>query len=123
MTKSAPAKTDLEHAADRVPRHSVQRIVERSRCAELCFCGRDEAVHGRHHGRPMTPLRAKYIRDLVIRGRAARTQQSYTSYVADRARYYRRSPAQISYEEVADWLQHLIKQRRPSASSVNIAVN
>jgi site-specific recombinase XerD len=71
----------------------------------------------------MTPLRAKYIRDLAIRGRAARTQQSYTSYVADLARYYRRSPDQISYEEVASWLHYLIKERRQSASSVNIAVN
>jgi integrase/recombinase XerD len=71
----------------------------------------------------MTPLRAKYIRDLAIRGRSARTQQSYTSYVADLARYYRRSPDQISYEEVADWLHHLIQERHYSASSVNIAVN
>jgi len=71
----------------------------------------------------MTPLRAKYIRDLAIRGRAARTQQAYTSYVADLARYYRRSPEQISYEEVADWLHHLIRERHYSASSVNIAVN
>ena len=71
----------------------------------------------------MTSLRAKYIRDLAIRGRAARTQQSYTSYVADLARHYRRSPDQISYEEVADWLHYLIKERHQAASSVNIAVN
>jgi len=51
----------------------------------------------------MTSLRAKYIRDLAIRGRATRTQQSYTSYVADLARHYRRSPDLISYEQVADW--------------------
>jgi integrase/recombinase XerD len=71
----------------------------------------------------MTSLRAKYIRDLAIRGRATRTQQSYTSYVADLARHYRRSPDQISYEDVADWLHHLIKERHQAASSVNIAVN
>src|SRR5436309_16021012 len=44
----------------------------------------------------MTSLRAKYIRDLAIRGRATRTQQSYTSHVADLARHYRRAPDQIS---------------------------
>src|SRR5436309_14479975 len=71
----------------------------------------------------MTSLRAKYIRDLAIRGRATRTQQSYTSYVADLARHYRRSPDQISYEEVADWPHYLIQERHQSASSVNIAVN
>ena len=34
----------------------------------------------------MTPLRAKYIRDLAIRGRAIRTQQAYTAFVVDLAR-------------------------------------
>src|SRR4030088_2203265 len=71
----------------------------------------------------MTPLRAKYIRDLVIRGRSKHTQEAYTRYVRDLARYYRRSPELISYEEVTDWLYHLIKERQLSASSVNIAVS
>jgi hypothetical protein len=40
----------------------------------------------------MTGLRAKYVRDLASRGRALRTQESYTSYVADLARFLDRSP-------------------------------
>ena len=71
----------------------------------------------------MTPLRAKYIRDLVIRGRSKNTQKAYTRCVCDLARYYRRSPELISYEEVTGWLHHLIKERQLSASSVNIAVS
>src|SRR3982074_2266903 len=71
----------------------------------------------------MTPLRAKYIRDLVIRGRSENTKEAYTRYVRDLARYYRRSPELISYEEVMDWLYHLITERLLSASSVNVAVN
>src|SRR5258708_10875365 len=71
----------------------------------------------------MTALRAKYIRDLAVRGRALRTQESYSSYVADLARYYHRSPDQITYDEVVDWIHHLIRERRQAASSVNIAVN
>ena len=71
----------------------------------------------------MTPLRAKYIRDLVIHGRSKHTQEAYTRYVRDLARYYRRSPELISYEEVTGWLYHLIKERQLSASSVNIAVS
>jgi site-specific recombinase XerD len=43
--------------------------------------------------------------------------------VADLARYYSRSPARISYEEVANWIHYLIGERKLSASSVNIAVN
>src|SRR5260370_1071994 len=58
----------------------------------------------------MTPLRAKYIRDLTIRGRARRTQRAYTRYVSELARYYQRSPELISYEEVTNWLYHLIKE-------------
>lgn len=71
----------------------------------------------------MTPLREKYIRGLAIRGRAVRTQQAYTSFVADLARYYKRSPDGLSYEEVTVWIEHLIRQRKLAASSVNIAVN
>ena len=71
----------------------------------------------------MTPLRAKYIRDLTIRGRARRTQRAYTRYVSELAHYYQRSPELISYEEVTNWLYHLIRERQLSASSVNVAVN
>jgi hypothetical protein len=71
----------------------------------------------------MTPLREKFIRGLAIRGRAERTQQAYTAYVADLARYFHRSPDQISYEEVTVWIHHLIKERQLAPSSVNIAVN
>src|SRR5260370_36530004 len=71
----------------------------------------------------MTPLRAKHIQHLVIRARSENTQEAYTRYVCDLARYYRRSPELISYEEVTGWLYYLIKERQLSASSVNIAVS
>src|SRR5438132_151979 len=71
----------------------------------------------------MTPLRAKYIRDLVIHGRSKHTQEAYTRYVCDLARYYRRSPELICYEEVTCWLYHVIKARQLSASTVIIAVS
>src|ERR1700730_12194352 len=71
----------------------------------------------------MTSLRAKYIRDLTVRGRAQRTQRAYIRYVSELAGYYQRSPELISYEEVTNWLYHLIKERQLSASSVNVAVN
>src|ERR1700716_4563256 len=48
----------------------------------------------------MTPLRAKYIRDLVIRGRSENTQEAYTRYVdggrfssAILPRFMRRTPS------------------------------
>src|SRR5246127_5976261 len=85
--------------------------------------GGEGGSRGRHNGRPMTPLRAKYIRDLVIHGRSKHTQEAYTRYVCDLARYYRRSPELISYGEVTGWLYHLIKERQLSASRVHNAVS
>jgi site-specific recombinase XerD len=52
-----------------------------------------------------------------------RTQESYTSYVADLAKFHGRSPELITYDQVVDWIHHLIRERHLAASSVNIAVN
>lgn len=71
----------------------------------------------------MTPLREKYLRDMTVRGLAERTRQSYTSFVVNLAGFYDRSPDQISYDEVVDWIHHLIRDRHLAPSSVNIAVN
>src|SRR5256885_1837008 len=71
----------------------------------------------------MTTLRQKYIRDLTIRGKAERTQEAYTGYVAELARFHHKSPDLLSYDQVADWIFHLIRERKLSSSSVNIAVN
>jgi site-specific recombinase XerD len=60
---------------------------------------------------------------MAVRGLAQRTQQSYTSYVADLARHCYRSPDLIPYDEVVDWVHHLIRDRHLAPSSVNIAVN
>src|SRR5579864_6136858 len=60
------------------------------------------------------PLRAKYFRDLAIRGRAERTQQSYSRYVSELARYYHRSPELISYYRRAlslGWFSLLYRKR------------
>ena len=70
-----------------------------------------------------TPLRQKFVRDLTLRGKAHRTVEAYTYYVADLARFYHLSPDRLSYDQVADWLFHLKDQRHLSASSINLAVN
>ena len=47
--------------------------------AEVYAGGEVEAIStgpGQPRSRPMTPLRAKYIRDLVIRGRSKHTQEA-----------------------------------------------
>lgn len=70
----------------------------------------------------MTTLRQKFIRDLALRGRALRTQETYVRYIADLAKHYGRSPDRLGREEIGDWLHHLQTARRYSASSLNLAV-
>ena len=70
-----------------------------------------------------TTLRSVYIRDLSIRGKAERTQELYVHYVAALARFYGRAPDQLSYDEVADWLFHLQRERKLSASTLTVAVS
>jgi integrase/recombinase XerD len=70
----------------------------------------------------MTALRQRYIRDLAIRGKAERTQFLYTSYVAEMARYYRKSPDLLNHDQVADWLFYLLRERKLAPSSVTVAV-
>jgi integrase/recombinase XerD len=70
----------------------------------------------------MTALRQRYIRDLAIRGKAERTQELYTHYVAEMARYYRKSPDLLAYDQVADWLYYLHRERKLSSSAITVAV-
>lgn len=70
----------------------------------------------------MTTLRQKFIRDLALRGRAPRTQETYVRYIADLAMHYGRSPDGLGGEQIADWLYHLKTARRFSPSSLNLAV-
>ena len=70
----------------------------------------------------MTSLRNKFIRELTIRGRAERTIQAYVAWVAALAKYYDRSPDELSNEQIRVWLAHLRSERRLSGSSLNVAV-
>jgi len=70
----------------------------------------------------MTALRAKYIRDLLIRGRAEHTQEAYARYVFDLVRYCLRLPELISYEAVTAGCT-ISSELQLSASRLNIAVN
>jgi len=67
----------------------------------------------------MTPLRQRMLDALVLRGKAQRTQQAYIRAVAALARHYRRSPEQLSANEVQRYLLHLLRERHLARSSVN----
>ena len=70
----------------------------------------------------MTPLRQAYIRELALRGMAARTQESYLAAVYQLAKHYHLSPDRLSDEQLKEYLVYLSQTKRLAPSSVNQAV-
>jgi site-specific recombinase XerD len=71
----------------------------------------------------MSKLRQQLIQELVLRGCSPRTQEAYVSAVYHLAKYYRRSPDQISDAEVRAYLLYLAQTRKLAASSRNQATS
>jgi site-specific recombinase XerD len=69
----------------------------------------------------MNSLRQRFQNDMVLRGLAQCTQDAYLDAVAKIAKYYHRSPDQISPEEIKQYLLHLIKDKHLSTSTTNQA--
>ena len=71
----------------------------------------------------MTELRQRMVNDMILRGMAEKTRTSYTQAVAGLAKFYRRSPDQITHDDVQAYLLHLIQERKLAWSTCNIAVH
>ncbi len=71
----------------------------------------------------MSELRTRMIRDLTVRGLAPRTHKAYIAAVVRLAKHYRRSPDQITNDEVQTYLAYLIQQRKLSWSTCSQAAN
>jgi integrase/recombinase XerD len=69
----------------------------------------------------MSALRKQMQADMVLRGMAVRTQQVYLSNVSRLAAYYHRSPAELTQQEVQQYLLYLIEDRKQAWSSTNQA--
>ena len=67
----------------------------------------------------MTPLRQRMLDALVLRGMAARTQESYIGAVALLARHYKSSPDTLTSQQVQDYLLYLRRDRARSIPTVN----
>jgi integrase/recombinase XerD len=59
----------------------------------------------------MTPLRQRLIDDLRLRNYSPRTVEAYVAAVAKIARHFRRSPDQLSPEQIREFQLHLVGQR------------
>lgn len=71
----------------------------------------------------MTKLRRRMDDDMVARGFADRTRESYLWAVTGLARFYHRSPDQISDAEIQAYLVHLLRDRQRSWSTCNVVAN
>ena len=71
----------------------------------------------------MTPLRQQMIDAMRQRGFSPRTHKSYLAAVSDLARYYRRSPAKLSVEELQSYFKHLALERELSGASCRLYLN
>jgi len=71
----------------------------------------------------MGELRTRMDRDMVLRGLAVRTRESYLAAVAGLARHYGRRPDRLTEREVQAYLLYLIQERRLAWSSCNVAVH
>lgn len=69
----------------------------------------------------MSTLRQRFQNDMVLRGLAESTQVAYLDAVAAIAKYYHRSPDQISPDEIKQYLLHLINDKHLSTSTTNQA--
>jgi site-specific recombinase XerD len=58
--------------------------------------------------------------DMALRGLAYRTRGAYLESVTKLAKFYGRTPAEISEEEVQRYLLHLLQERKLAHSSCNI---
>jgi site-specific recombinase XerD len=65
----------------------------------------------------MSALRDRMIRDMTVRGFSPRTHEAYIRQVMGLARYYHRSPDQLSADEVQAYIALLFRERKRSWST------
>ena len=70
----------------------------------------------------MTTLRQNFIRELVIRGIASRTQESYVGAVYGLAKYYHQPPDQLSDEQLKQYIFYLAQEKELAPATLNLTV-
>ena len=67
----------------------------------------------------MTDLRRRMIRTLKLRGFSPKTQAAYVSAIAKLSQYYGKSPAELSRDDLQEYLYYLLQERELSWNSCN----
>ena len=70
----------------------------------------------------MSELRQRMMEEMQLRRYATKTQEAYVHWVSELAKYYHKSPDQLSGEEVRRWFVYLTNERKLSRSSVTTAL-
>jgi integrase/recombinase XerD len=66
-------------------------------------------------------LRKKFENYLILDRKAPKTQQSYLSVVNGIAKYFNRPPDQLTNDQIQDYLVYLVKERKLSWKTCNVA--
>lgn len=70
----------------------------------------------------MTPLRRRMLEDMQLRGLSARTQGCYVTAVRQLADHYRRSPDQLTEEDLRQYFLHLANEKKVARATATIAL-
>jgi integrase/recombinase XerD len=70
----------------------------------------------------MGALRETMRKEMVARRLSPRTQESYIAAVVGLTRFYRRSPDQLTEDQIRDYIVYLLQERKLARSSVNVAL-
>jgi site-specific recombinase XerD len=68
----------------------------------------------------MGRLREQMKGDLELRGLSPETQKIYLYYVTNFSRYFNRSPYHLGKREIREYLLYLLREKKASASTVNL---
>jgi len=68
----------------------------------------------------MSAIRQRMIEDMQLHGYAAKTQAAYLGAVRGLAKHYRRSPEDITQEEIRSYFLYLVKERGVARSTLTI---
>lgn len=71
----------------------------------------------------MGKLRDQMADEMLLKGYSERTIRGYISYVRDMARFWKKSPLKATGEDIRAYFLHLIKERRVSESTLNMAAH
>jgi len=70
----------------------------------------------------MTPLRIRFLEDMQLHGYSPKTQSCYVGAVRGLAKFYRKSPDQVSEEELRRYFLHLTLEKKVARATATIAL-